>query len=201
MTKLIILSKEQIKPASQVISKAFFDDPLMVYLFPKPKERKMKLESMMELLIRIGIKYGVAHATSSNLEGIAIWFPSNRAKISPIMGLLNGGISYFFKLGIKAVKKQNGFYNYVFSKHTKLIPSQHWYLSIIGINPALQGKGFSHILFDSMFNKIDKENVPCFLDTNNEKNLPVYERFGFKILEKYEVPGTDIVNWAMIREI
>ncbi|MFW9972926.1 MAG: GNAT family N-acetyltransferase, partial [Candidatus Odinarchaeota archaeon] len=152
MNNLIFLSKDQIKPASSVISEAFFNDPLMLYLFPKLKERKKKLISMMELLIRIGKKYGVVHTTSSKLEGIAIWFPSNKAKITTWMGLLNGGISYFFKLGSKAIKKQNKFYNYISLKRKKFITSNHWYLSIIAIKPQYQGKGLSRILFNSMFN-------------------------------------------------
>lgn len=200
MSDLILLSKDQIKPASYVISEAFFNDPLMLYLFPKAKERKRKLKSMMELLLRIGIKYGIVHTTSAKLEGIAIWFPSNKSKITTWMGLLNGGFSYFFKLGSKAVKKQNRLYNYILTKHMNLMPSYHWYLSIIGINPIYQGKGFSSVLFNSMFNQIDKQNLPFFLDTNNEENLPIYNRFGFRLLEEYQIPDTNVVNWAMIRD-
>jgi hypothetical protein len=200
LSNLILLSKDQIKPASEIISEAFFHDPLMLYFFPKQKERKNKLESMMKLLLRIGIKYGVVHATSSKLEGISIWFPSNKAKITTMMGLFNGGFSYFIKLGSSAIKRQNRFYNYISSKHKKLLPSKYWYLSIIGINPKNQGKGLSHVLLNSMFNQIDKQNLPCFLDTNNEKNLPIYKRFGFKILEEYYIPDTKVVNWGMIRD-
>ena len=200
MSNLILLSKVQIKPASQIVSKAFFEDPLMLYLFPKPKERKRKLRLMMELLIRIGMKYGVVHATSLELEGIAIWFPSNKAKITPLMGLLNGGFSYFFKLGSKAVRKQNRIYNYIYSKHKKLLPSYHWYLSIIAINPVYQGMGFSRILLNSMFNQIDKQNISYFLDTNNKENISIYKRFGFRILEEYQIPDTRIINWAMRRD-
>jgi hypothetical protein len=183
-----------------MVGEAFFNDPLMVYLFPELNERKKKLRLMMELLVRIGTKYGIVHATSLKLEGVAVWFPSNKVKITPWMGLINGGISYFFKLGIKAVKKQNRLYNYTFSKHIKLMSSPHWYLSIIAINPSLQGKGLSRVLFNSMLYQIDQQKLPCFLDTNNEKNIQIYKRFGFRVIEEYQIPNTSIVNWAMIRE-
>jgi len=199
LSDLTKLSKYQIKLASKVLSQAFHNDPLMLYLFPDSTERENKLPSMMELLLRIGIKYGIVHTTSPKLEGIAVWFPSNKAKVTTWMGLLNGGISYFFKLGSKAVKKQNRFYNYVNSVHERLMPSHHWYLSIIGINPKYQGRGLSRVLFGSIFNQIDNQNIPCFLDTNNEKNIWIFKRFGFKILKEYEIPDTNIVNWAMIR--
>ncbi|UCC19999.1 MAG: GNAT family N-acetyltransferase [Promethearchaeota archaeon] len=201
MSNLHVLSKIQIKKASHVISEAFFNDPLMTYLFPEIKERKFKLSSMMELLIRIGMKYGVVQATSPHIEGIAVWFPSNKAKITPTMGFLNGGISYFFKLRGKTIKKQNKIYNYIYSKHKELMPSDHWYLSIIGINPLFQGKGWSTLLLNSMFTQIDKQNLPYYLDTNNKENISIYERFGFEIVEEYKLPNANLVNWAMIREI
>jgi hypothetical protein len=200
LSNLILLAKKQIKPASTIICEAFFNDPLMLYLFPKPKKRKRKLKSMMELLLRLGRKYGVVYTTSPKLEGIAIWFPSNKAKITPLMGILNGGISYFFKTGSKAVKKQNRIYSYLYAKHKELMPSPHWYLSIIAIKPLYQGKGLFSVLFNLMFNQIDKQNLPYFLDTNNERNVPIYKRFGFKILEKYEIPTTNLLNWSMVRD-
>ena len=200
LSDLTSISPNQIKSASNVISKAFYNDPLMEYLFPELIDRKNKLPFMMELLLRIGIKYGIVHATSPKLEGIAIWFPSNKVKITPWMGILNGGISYFFKLGKKLVKKQNRIYNYINSKHRTLFSSQHWYLSVIAIAPLFQGSGFSHILLNSMFIQIDKQNLPIFLDTNNKENIPFYKKYGFKILEKYEIPNTDLINWAMIRD-
>lgn len=200
LSDLTVLSKDQIKSASKVISKAFYNDPLMVYLFPDPGSRKNKLSLMMELLLRVGIKYGIVHLSSQKLEGVSIWLPSNNVKITTWMGLLNGGISYFFKVGRKTVKKQNSLYSYTFSTHKRLVPSQYWYLSIIAVNPSYQGKGISRMLLNSMFEQIDKQNLPCFLDTNNEKNIPIYKHFGFKILKEYEISDTNVINWAMVRD-
>jgi ribosomal protein S18 acetylase RimI-like enzyme len=196
----ILLSRDQIKPATKIITEAFFNDPLMLYLFPKKKERIDKLSSMMELLVQIGVKYGLVHATSSNIEGIAIWFPPKNSKITSWMGFLCGGFRYYFKIGRKAIKRQNKFYKLIRLKHKKLIPSPHWYLSIIGVKPEQQGNGFSRFLVDSMFRSIDKHRLPCFLDTNNEDNLPIYKRLGFNILQEFEIPDTNLVNWVMIRE-
>jgi hypothetical protein len=172
----------------------------MIYLFPIKKQRKWKLSSMMELLIRVGIRYGFVHTTSSNLEGIAIWFPSNRSKITTWMGLLSGGFHYFFKLGRKAIKRQKKFYKFLYSKHKKLMSVPHWYLSLIAVNPEYQNMGFSRVLFNRMFASIEKQCTPFFLDTNNENNIPIYRRFGFDILEEFDIPGTNLVNWAMIRD-
>jgi hypothetical protein len=51
-----------------------------------------------------------------------------------------------------------------------------------------------------MLSKIDKEHLPVYLETADEKNVPVYEHFGFKIVDKSIVPEENLTNWAMLRE-
>jgi hypothetical protein len=51
-----------------------------------------------------------------------------------------------------------------------------------------------------MFARIDREGLPCYLETENEKNLPMYQRYGFRVLEESQLPGTETASWAMLRE-
>jgi len=51
-----------------------------------------------------------------------------------------------------------------------------------------------------MIERIDKEHLPCYLDTQNEKNLPIFQHYGFKVVDESIVPNTQITNWAMLRE-
>ena len=36
--------------------------------------------------------------------------------------------------------------------------------------------------------------------TNNDPNVPIYEHFGFKVLEKALVPNSDVPHYAMLFE-
>jgi hypothetical protein len=47
----------------------------------------------------------------------------------------------------------------------------------------------------------DREQLPCCLDTENEVNVPMYEHFGFRVLEASPIPGTDRTVWLMFREV
>lgn len=51
-----------------------------------------------------------------------------------------------------------------------------------------------------MLDRIDKEGLPSYFETHDEKNVPLYEHFGFKVIEKANIPGLDVTNWAMLRE-
>lgn len=50
-----------------------------------------------------------------------------------------------------------------------------------------------------MLASLDREQVPCCLDTMNGDNVLFYEQFGFKIAAKSFVPKTEIGLWLMAR--
>ena len=45
--------------------------------------------------------------------------------------------------------------------------------------------------------EIDKANIPCYLETNEEKNKSLYQHFGFETVEEGIIPDTNIPYWAM----
>jgi ribosomal protein S18 acetylase RimI-like enzyme len=49
-----------------------------------------------------------------------------------------------------------------------------------------------------MLAKFDKEKLVCSLDTNNEKNVGLYEHFGFK-LEVIDESSKSLKDFNMLR--
>ena len=93
------------------------------------------------------------------------------------------------------------FGEYIDAVHKRLAPFEHWFLQIIGIDPQFKGKGHAGRLLRAMFARIDEEGLPCYVETLNEANVPLYEHFGFRVLEKSTIPETKLTNWAMLREV
>ncbi len=67
LNKLYRLTEDQVKLAGKILSEAFYDDPISVYLIPDVSERKAKLKYAYEYVIRYDILYGEVNATSPNL--------------------------------------------------------------------------------------------------------------------------------------
>jgi hypothetical protein len=42
--------------------------------------------------------------------------------------------------------------------------------------------------------------MPAYLESSKEKNVPFYERNGFKVRERFEVPNGGPPIWLMWRE-
>jgi len=50
-----------------------------------------------------------------------------------------------------------------------------------------------------MLDWLDLQKLPCYLTTQNEKNVSLYEHYGFRVVEQLTLPHTDIVHTAMLR--
>ena len=50
------------------------------------------------------------------------------------------------------------------------------------------------------FKKRKDDGKYNYVETISEKNVPIYEHFGFRTVDKSTVPETQLVNWAMLRK-
>lgn len=197
---LVRLQKSQIKPAAEVLARAFQDDPIFVHFIPDASERKNKLPYLIRFLTRYGISHGEVYAISPNMEGVAVWIPSEKAARTQWRMMINGGLSLYLKLGREIVSRRRPVIDFISLIHRLHAPFRHWYLELIGVDPELQGKGYAGTLLKAMLARLDKENVPCFLETQNGNNVPIYQHYGFKVVENVAIPGTKLRHWAMLRE-
>ena len=196
--KLTSLSNDQLNLASEVLSNAFQKYPVFSKLIPNDKERHKTLFKIFKFQIKYCLKHGVVLSTS-NMKGISLWYPPKNVFISIWKSIKNSSLSLIFKIkwkNLHFLRKNDDFSE---DLHKKLIPYPHWYLSTIGIDLKHQGKGIGSRMLSFMINHIAKDHKTIFLETNSEKNVKLYKRFGFQILHKVLTPRTNIYHWSMIR--
>ena len=70
----------------------------------------------------------------------------------------------------------------------------------LGVEPSEQGKGIGGALMQPILRRAGAEGLPCYLETQNERNLPFYERDGFEEVRDGEVPKRGLRVWAMVRD-
>ena len=201
LKNLILVGKSDVKPAARVLSRAFQNSPIFVHLIPDPVKRKNKLHFLFEIVVRDGIRHGEVYAPSQNLEGIAVWIPSEKGVgISPWRMIRAGALSLPFRYSRDFLSRQGPVTGFIDAAHKRHAPFQHWFLQAIGVDPGYQGKGYAGRLLKPMLARIDSENMPCYLDTEEERNVSIYQHYNFKVLEEAGIPGTDIMLRAMLRE-
>ncbi|MCJ7769665.1 MAG: GNAT family N-acetyltransferase [Dehalococcoidales bacterium] len=197
---MLRLEKAHIKPVSLMLARAFKDDPINAYAFPNPAERMEKMPYAYQFILRYNLLYGGSFTTSPQLEGAAVWLHSDNLVMSFWKMLISGAIWPAMKIGMEACRKMRVFDQYMERKHSELVPTKHWYLLLLGVDPQHQGKGYAGKLLNEMFTVIDVEGLPCYLETESSQNVSMYQHFGFNVIDEFIVPDTMVKIWAMLRK-
>ena len=74
----------------------------------------------------------------------------------------------------------------------------HWYLAMIGVDPARQGQGYGSAILKQSLRRCDEDGVMAYLESSNPKNVPLYERYGFEVMG-FVQPGDFPGIYPMIR--
>jgi ribosomal protein S18 acetylase RimI-like enzyme len=75
----------------------------------------------------------------------------------------------------------------------------HWYLCILGTEPAAQGQGLGSALLAQVLARVDADGLPAYLESSSERNLALYGRHGFEVTSEVAIPGGPRI-WPMWRE-
>jgi len=199
LSDLFKLNKTHIRPAAEVLVKAFRDYPILRHFFPDVRERDEVASYFFQVALNYGVHNREAYAASPDMEGIAIWVHSDKLPMTFCRVLRSVPLSVILGFVRKGAGRMKRSSDYMDARHEHLAPDKHWYLQVIGVGPEFQGKGYAGRLIRPMLARIDREKLPCYLETLDERNIVIYERFGFEIIEKSTIPGTSLTNWAMLR--
>lgn len=66
----------------------------------------------------------------------------------------------------------------------------HWYLGLLGTDPAHQGRGIGSALLRPILDRCDLDGVGAYLESSNPANVPFYERHGFRVTGQLSPGGS-----------
>lgn len=199
LDELVRLGSRDARRAGEMMARAFDGDELYAALFPAADVRRAVLPPLMAFRVRYGIIYGEVYATSPALEGVAVWIRGDKSFMTPWRSFRAGGLPLYAKIGGAAWRMQ-AVERYVMALHRQHAPIPYWHLSPVAVDPRHQRKGLARRLLTAMFARLDREGLPCFLETQSDDNVTIYEKYGFAVVGEGKIPETDVRHWAMLRE-
>lgn len=198
LSSLLRLSKSNIPSASKVAAKAYFEADDFATFSSDPSKRLKYITRTMKMTFRYTLKFGEVYATSQNFEGVAAWLPHNYKSIPIWQYVRFGMIPVVIGVGKKVRKELLYFDKLGKEKHKQHANFPHLYLYNLAVDPDHQGKGWASVLLKPMLAKADKNKLPCYLETGN-RNVSMYEHFGFEVVEHVPVPELDEDMWILMR--
>ncbi|MCK5157584.1 MAG: GNAT family N-acetyltransferase [Candidatus Heimdallarchaeota archaeon] len=199
LSQLYRLRKKDVKTASEVFLRAFVKDPLLLHMFPDEKSQKKYMLEYFRSRINYGFFYGEIYATSPNIEGLAIWFQSDKFVVTNWKVLRSGGLKLLFSVDMKTIKRVLDLGDFTNEFKHKHIHFPYWYLAPVGVDPQHQGKGLCSKLLKPMLTRCDKEGIPTVLETQLEKNVEIYKRYGYETIAETTIPESNLPHYLMVR--
>lgn len=189
--------KPDVKELARVLGRAFFDDPVMMWMVPDDAKRAKALPRVFGAMTRHHFlaNNAVQVADRAGTVGAAaLWDPPGRWKqtqreeLRMMPGfLLAMGLQVGRGMGVSELMK----------KHHPEEP--HWYLAVIGSDPDVRGGGFGQALMRSRLDRCDAEGAPAYLESTKEANVPYYMRFGFEVTGEITIADGGPTMWQMWR--
>jgi ribosomal protein S18 acetylase RimI-like enzyme len=196
---LVLLTKAELLRCTELLVDAFWDDPLNLYFIPEGENRRSLFHGYLKFRMRFAFMHGEVYSTSPDLEGIAAWFPPGKSDLTYFRLIRAGGLGLIRLLGLGTISRMNRIASHAAKSRKQHLSEPHWHLFPIAVDPKHQGKGYASALMRPMLERIQGEGLPCFLETQNEENVSLYEHFGFEVIYKETFPETELPNWGTVR--
>jgi ribosomal protein S18 acetylase RimI-like enzyme len=193
--EVVRIGRERLGEASDVLARAFQDDPAWVWLLPDDARRAR----LLPWLFRVGFDVTAADVfvTAGPVLGAARWRPPGRAamRVGPTLRAL---VTTPLRLGA-ATGPFLAYGRAVEQLRADVAGGPHWYLAGIGVDPTAQRQGVGSALVRPGIEAAAAAGLPTVLLTNNEANLPFYESQGFVVVREGRTPEDGPRAWAMVR--
>jgi GNAT superfamily N-acetyltransferase len=182
--------------AVDVMVAAFHRDPLVEALFPSPAARSRATPILFRTILASDVRLGRVLGTGSPLDGVAVWhLPGDRGwswrgaiesatgqvRLLPwAMRLAHG---WEVQAGVERLQKAGG-------------ARDRAHLYFLGVRPESQGQGIASSLVRPMLDRHPR----AWTETQNPRNVAVYEHLGFRVFGVEEAPRLGIRVWALQRD-
>lgn len=167
------IDKTETDAVLDLLTLAFASDPCARYAWPAPAEYLRAFPRLALALGGRGLEHDAAFVTGA-FEGAALWLPPGVVPDADALGaLIEDTLSGERQAVIGEVAAQMD----------KFHPKEpHWYLAMVGVDPARQGRGFGSGLLKHTLARCDQRQEIAYLESSNPRNVPLYERHGFEVL-------------------
>ena len=171
------------------LARSFHDDPVATWSLPSERRRPRQLGRFYRERLRTLLAEELVFCDDER-RGAALWAPPDRWEIQPAelarMRVFTRRTPFFI-VGARRVD----------AAHPR---EPHYYLNVLGVSPEAQGTGLGSALLTPMLERCDREGVPAYLESSKARNLPFYERHGFRVTGEVSMPLGGPTLWLMWRD-
>lgn len=165
-----IETAEQAARARASLVTAFASDPFTRWVFADPGDFLALFPHVLAHMGGLGRPGGLGFVAGAG-QAAALWLPPGSGPDTEALG------AALAQLALPEEAPQ------VLGEMAARHPEEpHWYLPFLGVDPGAQGRGLGSALLAEALTLVDADHLPAYLESTNPRNVPLYERFGFRVV-------------------
>jgi GNAT superfamily N-acetyltransferase len=168
---------------AEALASAFADDPAWSWLLPYA-DRQQRQHLFFETELHHLVPDRREVWTTEDGSAAAFWAPPDRWRV-PMPTVIRETRAMQRVFGRRLWHALR-----YLLKVERLHPREpHWYLEVLGTEPARQGQGLGSALLRPVLALCDRDGLGAYLESSSERNRALYERHRFRVVERFEMPG------------
>jgi ribosomal protein S18 acetylase RimI-like enzyme len=198
MPAIMPLERRSLDRAVLTSARAFSPDPMITWVFPDAAGRLAGSRALMRVLVEYGLRYGRVTA-SHDAQAVCVWIPPGRGITIPRL-IRSGMLGVPLRTGLGPFSRFMAANETMDRIHKARVPGPHWYLFGVAVDPELHNRGIGSAIIREGLALADRESRPCYLETSEPRNLALYKRLGFVVLQEAILGRGGPPAWAMLRQ-
>jgi ribosomal protein S18 acetylase RimI-like enzyme len=179
------------------LADAFSDDPVFEFLIPSDATgRPARMLAYFTSISRSYLRRDKHAFIADEGRGGALWAAPGHWRMPPSEIVRETPAA--FKAFGRHLPRALRLLTQVEGLHPK--EPHHWYLGYLGTRCDSQGMGVGSAMLREVLAQADDTRTPAYLESSNERNLTLYQRHGFRVVEEIKALGTGPSIYRMWRD-
>lgn len=174
----------------EILSHCFETNKSVNWIVKQDSKRKERIRYLMDYSFEACINCGQIYITD-DLTGVIVC--SNSDDKLPILEEAYLTVQYVWRVtGVDGIGKALKREQYINQFHPQ--DEEFLYIWFIGLKKTEQGKGTGSAMLQEVLDKSNKEQIPVYVETSNERNVNFYKKHGFEV---YHLPPEDMFGFNL----
>jgi GNAT superfamily N-acetyltransferase len=180
-----------------LLAHAFIDEPMVRWpLGDRGADYLGRLTRQFDVFNEINLGLGALYEAGHGL-GAAVWLSPEQGE-AYAEAAAAASQTRIPELTDDGGRRWTMFWGWV---NTKVPDEPLWFLDQVGVDPAHQGRGIGAALIEFGLEQARATQTAAFLETGTPRNVPYYERFGFRVVADEDAPYGGPHVWFMRYEL
>ncbi|MBS4760035.1 MAG: GNAT family N-acetyltransferase [Clostridium sp.] len=192
------IQEKDLPRCAKVAAQAFLDDESSKFILSTQLTFKT-LYNYYLIIYKAAYKKMYMFAESEKINGFIIISPSTNAELSLWDCIKAGAIKFIMNKGLGIAFRSIEYEKNCTMTRNKIVPNDSWYIFQFGVSPEQQGKKIGSKTIRPVLKWLDSIKKSCYLETQKNKNVEIYNHLGFTLKEVNFLPDKKMPQFAMLR--